>query len=289
MSLLYRKKIEKESNIARTPENKLPVDGFSKSKFYLLLWNILSMAFYCCYIFFIILQISYSDFLSKLIIWLVYIYIGAFALLLLLSIGSKKKLKARMTNYKSALNFLKYFIQLVNFVLSIVTALSAFLVTGKTDIKALSYAIMSLGLTVIMVAFEVFKIIIRKNIPVVKKNFFEIRDRKEEELIKLGKKKPKQEVVKIEEKKSQYEDDEDEVEDDFEENFDDDDDDNDVVIDFDEPEQGKDYYSRQFNKRRLTSFLARGTDNADQVGLKSQDKDDKNPKKKNMFGKIFKK
>ena len=285
MSLLNRKKIQKESNVATTPENKLPVDGFSKSKFYLLLWNILSMAFYCCYIFFIIMQINYNQFLSKLIIWLVYIYITALVLLILLSIGSKRKLKSRMKNYKSALNFLKYFIQLVNFVLSIVTALSAFLTTGKADVKALSYAIISLGLTVIMVAFEVVKIIIRKNIPIVKKNFLEIRDRKEEELIRLGKKKPKPEVYEHDEDKIQYQDNSDEEEISEE----DDDDENDVVIEYDEDEQGKDYYSRQFNKKRMASFLTNDTDNADEIIGKNQNENEKNTKKKNMFGKIFKK
>ena len=48
MNLFGRKKREKETHVAVTPESPKPKKEFSKSKFYYLLWTIVSMAFYCC-------------------------------------------------------------------------------------------------------------------------------------------------------------------------------------------------------------------------------------------------
>jgi len=177
MSLLFKKKpIEKESNIASAPEHIKAPSPFSAKKFYIMLWNILSMAFYCIYVFYLIFKVPEISFLYNIIVYVLYGYGIALALILLFSIGKKSKRKARLKNYKSAIKFLQYTIQIVSFVLLIVTAVSALFTTGKLDIRALTNALSSLILTCIMIFFEVIKIMVRKNVPVVKENFLRLKE-----------------------------------------------------------------------------------------------------------------
>lgn len=86
-------------------------------------------------------------------------------------------MKSGLKNYKSATKFLKYAIQVLNFVLSIITAISAFITTGTTDFSAIIYAVLSLIVTGVLILFEIAFIIIRKNIPIIKRNFLEIREK----------------------------------------------------------------------------------------------------------------
>ena len=166
MGLFNRQKQEKETNIATTPEGPKPKKEFSKARFYYLLWTVLSMGFYCCYVFYLIVSVAQQYFLSKAILVLLIIYGALLVFIIIFSIGNKKKMKSRLKTYKSALNFLKYFIQLISFTLSIVNAISSFFVTGVFDRYSLLSAFTSLLITVIMVVFEIVKIMIRKNIPI---------------------------------------------------------------------------------------------------------------------------
>ena len=184
MSIFNRKKVEKESNVASTPENAKPKVEFSVAKFYYMLWYIFSMTFHICYVTYIIITIAQENFLSTVIKYLLYGYAAALILIVLISLGNKSKLKARLTNYKSALNFLKYLIQMISFVLSLVTAISSFFTTGKFDSIAMSSAITSLLLTAIMAFFEFLKVMIRKNIPIVKQNFLRMKEHGDVEDIK---------------------------------------------------------------------------------------------------------
>ena len=177
MNWFNKKNIEKESNIVETPEESKPKTIFSKVGLLFLIWNILSITLYSCYTMFVIYKLSSNSFLSKIIIYLLGIYAAAFVLLVLFSIGNRTKLKYRLKNYKSATNFLKYTIQIINFVLSIVTAISAFITNGTTNIGSLFYAFGSLVITFFLILFEIIKIIIRKNIPLIKRNFLEIREK----------------------------------------------------------------------------------------------------------------
>lgn len=180
MALLFNfKKRKKESNVAVSPEQKPKNEAFTKIRVFFFLWTILSIALYSCYTMFVIYRLAEKTFLSKVIIYLLYVYIGVFALLILLNLGNRKKLKYRLKNYKSATKFLKYAMQILNFMLSIVTAISAFITTGTTDIQAILFAVLSIIVTVVMIFFEVAVIIIRKNIPLIKRNFLEMRDKQE--------------------------------------------------------------------------------------------------------------
>lgn len=168
---------EKESNVARTPETtsdevKVP----TKSKVFFLLWNIFSIALYSCYTLFVTYKLTEKNFLSKVILYLLIAYAVIFVLLILLSLNAKGRMKYRLKNYKSAVKFFKYAIQIINFVLSIITAISAFITTGTTDISAVLYAVLSLLITLFFIFFEIVKIIIRKNLPLIKYNFLEMRD-----------------------------------------------------------------------------------------------------------------
>ncbi len=178
MFKIKRKNQEKETNTAKTPEKVR--ENFSNRtsiKIIFLLWNILSIALYSCYTFFVIYRLSKKNFLSKIIVYLLIAYAVAFVLLLLISLNNRSKMKTRLKNYKSATNFFKYAIQIINFSLSIITAISAFITTGTTNISAIIYAVLSLIITFLFIFFEVVKIIIRKNIPLIKYNFLEIRDK----------------------------------------------------------------------------------------------------------------
>lgn len=176
MALFKKKNIEKESNIASAPEHKKTPSTFSVKKFYLSLWNTISFGLYIVYVFYLILRVEEISFLYDIIVYAFYGYGIALALIFLLSIGKKSKLKTRLKNYKSAVKFLQYTIQLVSFVLLIITALSSLFTTGKLDVLALTNALYSLIVTIVMVIFEIIKIMIRKNIPVVKENFLRLRE-----------------------------------------------------------------------------------------------------------------
>lgn len=181
MNWFTRKKVEKESNIATTPKESKPTEIITKVNLLFLVWNILSITLYTCYTMFVIYNLSSQNFLSKVIIYLLGAYAVAFVLLIIFSIGNRKKLNSRLKNYKSATNFLKYTVQIINFVLSIVTAISAFITNGTTDISSLAYAIGSLMITFFFVLVEIIKIVIRKNIPLIKRNFLEIREKPQSE------------------------------------------------------------------------------------------------------------
>ena len=176
LNIFKRNKQEKESNIASSPEQKPRSESFSKLTIFFWLWNVLSIGLYSCYTLFVIYNLSQKSFLSKVIIYLLYAYIAIFILIILINLGNRKRMKSGLKNYKSATKFLKYAIQVLNFVLSIITAISAFITTGTTDFSAIIYAVLSLIVTGVLILFEIAFIIISKNIPIIKRNFLEIRD-----------------------------------------------------------------------------------------------------------------
>lgn len=171
-----RKQKEKESHIATTPKQETKEPSLTKKKVFFLILNIMSIVLYSSYTLFVTYQMAEKTFLSKAIIVLLAIYAVAFVILLLLSLGNHKKLKNRMKNYKSAINFFKYAIRIINFVLSIITAISAISNTGKVDFSLIGYAVLSFIITIILILVEIAAIIVRKNIPLIKRNFLEIRE-----------------------------------------------------------------------------------------------------------------
>lgn len=173
----FNKKIKKESNIAKTPEREDKPKKLTKVKVFFFVWNILSITLYSTYTLFVTYKLAEKTFLSKVIVYLLWVYIAAFVLLILINIKNRKKLKYNLKNYKSATNFLKYAMQILNFVLSIITAISALITNGTTNISSIFYAILSFIVTLFMILFEVAKIIVRKNIPLIKYNFLEMRDK----------------------------------------------------------------------------------------------------------------
>ena len=177
MSLFNRKKIEKESHIATTPEESKMQINSNKKNIAFLIWNILSIALYSSYTLFVIYKLCEHNFLSKIIVYLLGAYAVAFVLLILISIGNRTKLIYRLKNLQSVANFFKYFIQIANFVLSIITAISAFITNGTTDFSSILYAILSLAITLIFIIVEIAKIIIRKNLPLIKYNILKIHDK----------------------------------------------------------------------------------------------------------------
>ena len=176
--LFKRKPIEKESNIASTPE-PLPEtkEKWSKIQVFFLFWNLISITIYSAFTFFVIYNLSINTFLSKMIKWVLLLYGIAFLLLIVINLGNKKRMSRQLKNYKSATNFLKYFIQTLNFILSIATAIHALIITGTTDFSAVMWAIVSFTFTVINILFEVVKIIIRRNFSAIKQNFLDIREK----------------------------------------------------------------------------------------------------------------
>jgi len=175
-SIFKKKEFQKESNIATTPPESLSKKKISKFKIFFFIWNIFSITLYSSYTLFVVYKLTHKTFLSKIIVYLLAAYILAFALLLLINIGNHKKLKYKLKNYKSATKFLKYSVQTLNFILSIITAISAFITTGTTDIQAILYAVLSLFVTAILIIIEIAGIIIRKHMPLIKQNFYELRD-----------------------------------------------------------------------------------------------------------------
>lgn len=176
MALIKRKKTEKQSRIAATPVQEVKKPKLTKRKVFFLVLNVLSVLLYSCYSLFVIYRLSEKSFLSNVILVLFGVYALSLLLLLLFSIGNGRKLKNRMKSYKSAIKFLKYAVQIINFVLSIITAISALITTGTTDFSAVGYAVLSFIITIILVFVEIVSIIIRKNIPLIKHNFLEMRD-----------------------------------------------------------------------------------------------------------------
>lgn len=171
-------KQEKESKYAETPENSQKQKlSTTKLKVIFYVWNIFSIVLFSSYTMFVIYKLSEKSFLSKIIIYLLIAYFFAFVLLILISIGNKTNLKYRLKNFQSATKFLKYFVQIINFTLALATSLSVLFTTGKVDISAIFYGILSLILTILCILFEIAKIIIRKNIPLIKHNFLEMRDK----------------------------------------------------------------------------------------------------------------
>ena len=178
--MLFKKnQIEKESNVATTPERDNHKPRLTKIKVMFFIWNILSITLYSSYTLFITYKLANQSFLAKVIKYLLWAYAVAFLLLILINLGSGKKMKYHLKNYKSATNFLKYAISIINFSLSIFTAISAFVTTGTTDVSAVLYAILSLFVTGLLILFEIAKIIVRKNIPLIKRNFLELREKPE--------------------------------------------------------------------------------------------------------------
>ncbi len=175
--MFKRKKIEKETNIALTPENEDIRPTKTKFKVIFFLWNIFSITLYSCYTLFLTYRLAEKTFLSKIIVYLLALYSLAFLLLVLINIGNRKKLKSKLKNYKSATKFFKYAMQILNFVLSIITAVSALISTGKADLPTIAFAILSIFITLIMIFVEIISIIIRKNIPIIKQNFLDIREK----------------------------------------------------------------------------------------------------------------
>lgn len=171
-------KRQKESNVAYTPEEskRSPLKKINLVFFVL---TFLSIVLYSSYTLFIIYKLTEKTFLSKIIVYLLGIYIVAFVLLILVNLGNKRKMKSNLKNYKSATKFLKYAVQIINFTLSIFTAISAFITTGTTDISALAYAVLSIFITLVFVFFEVIAIKIRKHFPLIKQNFLELREKPE--------------------------------------------------------------------------------------------------------------
>lgn len=170
-------KSDKLSNEIYTPKDAMPNKKNTKFKIIFLLWHIFSIAVYSFYTMFIVYQLSERNFLSNLIIYLLYAYAIIFILIIILNLNNKKKLKYKLKNYKSATNFLKYLVQIINFVLAISTTINILFTTGTFDIKTIAIALLSILITFVLIIIEIIKIIIRKNLPLIKYNFLEIRDK----------------------------------------------------------------------------------------------------------------
>ncbi len=173
---MFGRKIEKESNVARTPEESKR-EPIRKINTFFFLLTFFSIALYSCYTFFVIYKLTEKTFLSKVILYLLGIYVFVFILLVLVNLGNKRRMKKNLKNYKSATKFLKYTVQIINFVLSIITAISAFITTGTTDIPAIAYAILSIFITLIFIFIEIIAVKIRKNFSVIKQNFLELHEK----------------------------------------------------------------------------------------------------------------
>ena len=171
------KKRQKESNIIETKGPvEFPEDKHAKFRFWFLLWNIVSIAFYTCYAFLSIYKLSEGSFLKNAFIYFLIGYTIAFALLVILNMNNQKKLGKKLKNYKSATKFLKYTIQLVNFALSCITFFQSI---GRTTISfsSILFAFISLAITIFNIMLECAILIIRKNMPLIKQNFLELRDK----------------------------------------------------------------------------------------------------------------
>lgn len=177
MKLLKNDKKQKESNIAKTPDEFLGKKTLSKTKVFFFVWNIFTITLYSCYTLFIVYKLTEKTFLSKIIPYLLGIYVISFLLLIFINLGNHKKLKYKLKNFGSATKFLKYSVQILNFVLSIFTAINAFFISGSTDFSTIVFAVLSIFVTAILILFEIAKILIRKHMPLIKQNFYELRDK----------------------------------------------------------------------------------------------------------------
>ena len=173
--MIFGQKDKKESNIVDTPEDSIPEKKQKPITGWFLLWNVIPILLYCAYTFFFVYKTSQSNFLSKIVIYLLAAYVVVFLLLVIISLGNRSKMKRNLKNYKSAASFLRYTVTIINFSLSIITLIGAFLTTGAVDFKSFLYAVLILIVTVISIFFEIGKIIIRKNISVIKQNFLDLR------------------------------------------------------------------------------------------------------------------
>ena len=171
------KKNNKESNMAETPETAMPKKKDKPITVWFLLWNFVPIIVYCGYTFFFVYKTSQNNFLSKIVVYLLGAYVVVFLLLVLFNLRSKSRMKKGLKNYKSATNFLRYTVTIINFSLSIITLIGAFITTGAVDFKSFMYAVLIIIVTIISIFFEIGKIIVRKNFSAIKQNFFEIRDR----------------------------------------------------------------------------------------------------------------
>ena len=104
-------------------------------------------------------------------------YITAFAILVIFGLFDQKNMKHRLKNYKSAVTFFKGAVQILNLTLSIITIITIFIATGKPDFKGIIIALFSLFLTIISLFFEIVKIIIRKNVGIIKQNFLDLHQK----------------------------------------------------------------------------------------------------------------
>lgn len=175
--MIFKRNSTKEYNVAKTPQESIPKSRPQKITFWFLVWNIFPIIIYSAYTLFVVYNTAQNNFLSKIIIYLLLIYIIVFLLLVFLNIRNKSRMKRDLSNYKSATKFLKYIVTIVNFTLSIITVVNAFITGGAADIKTLLYAILILIITFISILFEIALIIVRKNVSLIKQNFLELRDK----------------------------------------------------------------------------------------------------------------
>ncbi len=171
------RKQDKESNKAETPQESMPKKKDKPITIWFLLWNFVPILVYCCYTFFFVYKTSQNNFLSKIVIYLLGAYVVVFLLLVLFNLHSKSRMKKGLKNYKSATSFLRHTVTIINFSLSIITLIGAFITTGAVDFKSFMYAVLIIIVTIISIFFEIGKIIVRKNFAAIKQNFFEIRDK----------------------------------------------------------------------------------------------------------------
>ncbi len=181
VKFLYNKNMKKQklSNEIYTPRDAVPKKKISKAKIFFYIWNIFSIVLFSSYTMFVIYRMTEKTFLSHLITYLLYAYAAIFILIIILNLKNRKKLKNKLKNYQSATNFLKYVVQIINFILSISTAISALFSTGNLDINTIGYGLLSIFVALVMIIIEIAKIIIRKNLPLIKYNFLEMRDKVE--------------------------------------------------------------------------------------------------------------
>ncbi|MBQ8451264.1 MAG: hypothetical protein IJ538_00590 [Clostridia bacterium] len=174
--MLFKKKT-KESKIAETPKEDVTEEKFSGKDIFFFVLTVLSVILYSSYTLFVIYNQASKNFLSNFIVYLLIAYVIIFLILIVISFGNLKKMKFRLKNFQSATYFLKYIIQIINFILSIVTAISAFMTTGQTNFSTIIFAILSLLMTIILIFIEIIKIKIRKNMPIIKQNFLDLHEK----------------------------------------------------------------------------------------------------------------
>lgn len=177
---MFNKKTEKISKHAETPEletNEKKKSRFGGIKLFFFIWNIVSITVYSAYTLYVLYNMTEATFLSKAMPFLLMLYALVFLILIILGLFDKKHMSSNLKNYKSAINFFKAFVQILNFVLSMITIVSVFIQTGKPDFTGFMFAILSLLLTLASIFFEIIKIIIRKNMGIIKQNFLEIHDK----------------------------------------------------------------------------------------------------------------